>query len=53
MAKLTTEEFIKRVRLKQGMSAEKTVNMVSTWEKCHYVVQMADGSFLTSSKFQK
>ena len=33
MAKLTTEEFIKRVRLKQGMSAEKTVNMVSTWKK--------------------
>ena len=47
-----TLEEAKRVRLKQGMGAEKTVNMVSTWKKRHYVVQMTDGSFLMSTKYQ-
>jgi hypothetical protein len=27
------------------MDTDKTGNMVSTWKKRHYVVQMADGSF--------
>ena len=47
-----TLEDAKRVRLKQGMSAEKAGNMVSTWKKRHYVVQMADGSFQKNGKFQ-
>ena len=33
------------VRTKLGMNIEKTGNMISTWKKRHYVVQMADGSF--------
>ncbi|MBQ8009833.1 MAG: hypothetical protein IJ256_10035 [Bacteroidaceae bacterium] len=45
-----TLEDAKRVRLKQGMCAEKTGNMVSTWKKRHYVVQMADGSFHKNTK---
>ena len=45
-----TLEDAKRVRLKQGMGTEKTGNMVSTWKKRHYVVQMADGSFQKSTK---
>ena len=44
-----TLEDAKRVRLKQGMGTEKTGNMVSTWKKRHYVVQMADGSFQKST----
>ena len=41
-----------RVRQQQGKSAEKTGNMVSTWKKRHYVVQMADGSFQKSEKYK-
>ena len=33
------------VRQQQGMDTEKTGNMISTWKKRHYLVQMADGSF--------
>ena len=40
-----TLEDAKRVRRQQGMGIEKTGNMISTWKKRHYVVQMADGSF--------
>jgi hypothetical protein len=40
-----TIEDAKRVRQQQGKGTDKTGNMVSTWKKRHYVVQMADGSF--------
>ena len=40
-----TIEDAKRVRRQQGLGTDKTGNMVSTWKKRHYVVQMADGSF--------
>ena len=40
-----TIDDAKQVRIKLGMDTEKTGNMVSTWKKRHYVVQMADGSF--------
>ena len=40
-----TIEDAKRVRRMQGMGTDKTGNMISTWKKRFYVVQMADGSF--------
>ena len=46
-----TIEDAKRVRLQQGKGTDKTVNMVSTWKKRCYVVQMADGSFKKTPKF--
>ena len=48
-----TIDDARRVRLQEGMAPDKTGNMVSTWKKRHYVVQMADGSFLKSEKFKK
>ncbi|MBR4919864.1 MAG: hypothetical protein IKZ62_00885 [Prevotella sp.] len=45
-----TIDDAKRVRQQQGMLTEKTGNMISTWKKRHYVVQMADGSFQKSKK---
>ena len=48
-----TIEDAKRVRRQQGMDTVKTGNMVSTWKKRHYVVQMADGSFIKSEKYIK
>ena len=48
-----TIEDAKRVRRQQGMDTVKTGNMVSTWKKRHYVVQMADGSFIKSNRFKK
>ena len=48
-----TIEDAKRVRQQQGMDTERTGNMISTWKKRHYVVQMADGSFQKSEKFLK
>ena len=47
-----TNEDAKRVRKQQGMDVAKTGNMVSTWKKRHYVVQMADGSFVKSERFK-
>ena len=47
-----TLEDAKRVRRQQGMDTEKTGNMVSTWKKRNYVVQMADGSFQKSDKYK-
>lgn len=47
-----TIEDARRLRVQQGKSAEKTVNMVSTWKKRHYVVQMADGSFQKSPQYK-
>jgi hypothetical protein len=44
-----TIDDAKQVRIKLGMDTEKTDNMVSTWKKRHYVVQMADGSFKKAS----
>ena len=44
-----TLEDAKRVRQQQGMSTDKTGNMISTWKKRNYVVQMADGSFQKST----
>ena len=40
-------EDARRVRQQQGLSNErgKCQNMISTWKKRHYVVQMADGSY--------
>ena len=35
----------RRMRLQQGKDAEHTGNMISTWKRRQYVVQMADGSF--------
>ena len=46
-----TIEDAKRVRLQQGKGTDKTINMVSTWKKRCYVVQMADGSFKKTPKF--
>lgn len=46
-----TIEDAKRVRLQQGKGTDKTMNMVSTWKKRSYVVQMADGSFKKTPKF--
>ena len=46
-----TIEDAKRVRREQGMGVEKVMNMISTWKKRQYVVQMADGSF-QKSKFK-
>ena len=48
-----TMEDAKRIRRQQGMDIAKTGNMVSTWKKRHYVVQMADGSFVKSEKYKK
>ena len=48
-----TIDDARRVRLQEGMAPDKTGNMVSTWKKRHYVVQMADGSFLKSEKFKR
>ena len=42
----------RRVRMQQGMTADKTGNMVSTWKKRSYVVQMADGSYQKSEKYK-
>jgi hypothetical protein len=36
-----TIDDAKQVRIKLGMDTDKTGNMVSTWKKRHYVVQMA------------
>ena len=47
-----TIEDAKRMRVQQGKCAEKTANMVSTWKKRHYVVQMADGSFQKSAQYK-
>ena len=47
-----TLEDAKRVRIQQGMDTVKTGNMVSTWKKRKYVVQMADGSFQKSDKYK-
>ena len=44
-------EDAKLVRQRQGMDTGKTVNMISTWKKRHYVVQMADGSFKKSDDY--
>jgi hypothetical protein len=44
-----TIDDAKRVRQQQGMDTVKTGNMVSTWKKRHYVVQMADGSYKKAS----
>ena len=42
-----TVDAARRVRQQQGLSNErgKCQNMISTWKKRRYVVQMADGSF--------
>ncbi len=40
-----TIEDARRIRTHRGMAIEKTGNMISTWKKRHYVVQMADGSY--------
>ena len=44
-----TIEDARRIRTSRGMAAEKTGNMISTWKKRHYVVQMADGSYKKAS----
>ena len=46
-----TTEDAKRVRQQQGLDVLKTGNMISTWKKRQYVVQMADGSFQKSERF--
>ena len=49
LLELLPDEFTiddaRRVRRQQGMDVEKTQNMISTWKKRKYLVQMADGSF--------
>ena len=45
-----TLEDAKRVRRQQGMGTDNTGNMISTWKKRSYVVQMADGSFQKRKK---
>jgi hypothetical protein len=44
-----TIEDARRIRTSRGMAIEKTGNMISTWKKRHYVVQMADGSYKKAS----
>ena len=48
-----TIDDAKQVRIKLGMDTDKTGNMVSTWKKRHYVVQMADGSLKKASSTLK
>jgi len=56
LLELLPDEFTiddaKRIRQQQGMDSEKTGNMVSTWKKRDYVVQMADGSFQKTTKYK-
>ena len=40
-----TMDDARRVRRQQGLDTARAGNMVSTWKKRNYVVQMADGSF--------
>ena len=47
-----TLDDARRVRMQQDMTADKTGNMVSTWKKRSYVVQMADGSYQKSEKYK-
>ena len=47
-----TLDDARRVRMQQGMTADKTGNMVSTWKKRSYVVQMADGSYQKNEKYK-
>ena len=47
-----TMDDAKRIRQQQGLDTEKTGNMVSTWKKRQYLVQMADGSFQKSDKYK-
>jgi hypothetical protein len=47
-----TMDDARRVRQQEGMSADKAGNMVSTWKKRRYVVQMADGSFQKSDSYK-
>ena len=42
-----------RVRQQQGLDKAKVGNMISTWKKRSYVVQMADGSYQKSDRFRK
>ena len=44
-----TIEDARRIRTRRGMAIEKTGNLISTWKKRHYVVQMADGSYKKAS----
>ena len=46
-------EDAKRIRQRQGYDVIKTGNMVSTWKKREYVVQMADGSYKKSEEYKK
>ena len=46
-----TMEDAQGIRRKSDLSAEGTGNMVSTWKKRNYVVQMADGSFKKSEVY--
>jgi hypothetical protein len=46
-------EDAKRVRQLQGYDTVKAGNMVSTWKKRKYVVQMADGSYKKSDLYLK
>ena len=56
MMELLPDEFtledVKRVRQRQGMDVEKAKNMVNTWKKREYVVQMADGSYQKADKYK-
>ena len=49
---LFTVEDAKRVRQQQQMDTARTRNMISTWKKRGYVVQMSDVSFLKSDKYK-
>ena len=53
MANFLGMDDARRVRQQEGLTADKAGNMVSTWKKRHYVVQMADGSFQKSEKWCK
>ena len=56
MMELLPDEFtledVKRVRQRQGMDVEKAKNMISSWKKRHYLVQMADGSYQKADKYK-
>jgi hypothetical protein len=56
MKDLLTDEYtledVKRVRQRQGMDVEKAKNMISSWKKRHYLVQMADGSYQKADKYK-
>ena len=47
-----TKDDAQRVRRMQGLGEDRKSNMISTWKKRNYILQMADGSY-KNLKFKK